>query len=105
MTENNKLKRASSSTCESVAARLCPRCKARSPVFAGEPLLPSDWHSELCGHAVFLTDGIPQYAPTIAGTLTGFDPASFALLAQREPGHFWFEPRNRLLVGLADRYF
>ena len=41
----------------------------------------------------------------LANTLTGFDPISFESLFRHESGHFWFEPRNRLLVALADRYF
>jgi SAM-dependent methyltransferase len=41
----------------------------------------------------------------MANSTVGFDPAAFAQLASREDGHFWFEPRNRLLVGLAGRFF
>lgn len=35
----------------------------------------------------------------------GMDPASFAKLVAYEPGNFWFEPRNRLIVGLLNKYF
>lgn len=35
----------------------------------------------------------------------GMDPASFAFLNAQEAGNFWFEPRNRLIVGLLDQYF
>lgn len=35
----------------------------------------------------------------------GFDETGFAALARNEVGHFWFGPRNRLLLGLADKYF
>lgn len=33
------------------------------------------------------------------------DPGAFAKLNSSEAGHFWFEPRNRLIVGLLNRYF
>ncbi|WP_407151419.1 class I SAM-dependent methyltransferase [Bradyrhizobium sp. ORS 86] len=36
---------------------------------------------------------------------TGFDRLVFDELARHEDGHFWFEPRNRLLTGLAARFF
>lgn len=35
----------------------------------------------------------------------GMDPAGFAALNTVEPGNYWFEPRNRLIVGLLDKYF
>jgi SAM-dependent methyltransferase len=35
----------------------------------------------------------------------GMNPDSFAALYAAERGNFWFEPRNRLLVGLLDKYF
>jgi SAM-dependent methyltransferase len=46
-----------------------------------------------------------HHAPTLADTDAGYDRNAFAFLAAREAGHFWFEPRNRLLLGLAQRYF
>lgn len=35
----------------------------------------------------------------------GMNPARFAVLNETETGNFWFEPRNRLIVGLLDKYF
>jgi SAM-dependent methyltransferase len=35
----------------------------------------------------------------------GMNPDSFAALYASERGNFWFEPRNRLIVGLLDKYF
>lgn len=35
----------------------------------------------------------------------GFDPAAFALLSTIEDEHFWFVARNKLIAGLADRFF
>jgi SAM-dependent methyltransferase len=38
-------------------------------------------------------------------TTGGMNPAGFAALNEAERGNFWFEPRNRLIVGLLDKYF
>ena len=46
-----------------------------------------------------------MFAPALANTVSGFDPAVFDELTQMEAGHFWFSARNRLLVGLADKFF
>jgi SAM-dependent methyltransferase len=35
----------------------------------------------------------------------GMNPDSFASLYAAERGNFWFDPRNRLIVGLLDKYF
>ncbi|SDR05621.1 Methyltransferase domain-containing protein [Rhizobiales bacterium GAS113] len=48
---------------------------------------------------------MPSYALALANTLTGFDPSAFDRLAAHEAGHYWFEARNRLLIGLARRFF
>ena len=82
--------------------RLCPSCGAAETIGAYEPIWPAGWKCRSCGYAVPVVDGIPHFAPALAGTLTGFDPTGFDRLAQSEEGHFWFEPRNRLLVGLAN---
>jgi SAM-dependent methyltransferase len=37
--------------------------------------------------------------------MSGFDPASFAALAEVEATHFWFVARNELIIGLANRFF
>lgn len=50
-------------------------------------------------------DGILAFAPDLADTVTGFDPKSFSSLNRNEDGHYWFEPRNRLVAGLIKRYF
>src|ERR1700738_3673776 len=38
-------------------------------------------------------------------TAPGMNVDGFALLNSVEAGNFWFEPRNRLIVGLLDKYF
>ena len=38
-------------------------------------------------------------------TAGGMNPDLFAALYAAERGNFWFEPRNRLIVGLLDKYF
>jgi SAM-dependent methyltransferase len=46
-----------------------------------------------------------MFAPELADTVAGFDPSSFAILAEIEATHFWFVARNELIVGLANRFF
>ena len=46
-----------------------------------------------------------MFAPELADSISGFDPASFVRLAKVEDGHFWFVARNKLIVGLANRFF
>ncbi len=46
-----------------------------------------------------------SFAPEIARTGAGFDPTAYDRLMSQEAGHYWFEPRNRLLTGLANRFF
>jgi len=88
-----------------IGLRLCPSCGAGEQVEANVPLWPSGWTCRACGHAVPVADCVPLYAPLLANSPTGIDPTLFEELARHEVGHFWFEPRNRLLVGLAHRYF
>src|SRR5207237_10296854 len=80
-----------------MGARKCLACGACEPVADDATLWPPGWSCTACGHTVAVVDGIPHYAPSLADSLTGFDPANFDELAAREDGHFWFEPRNRLL--------
>src|SRR4051812_7434662 len=88
-----------------LGSRLCPACGAAEPIESHGPLWPAGWRCNVCGHSVPIVDDIPQYAPALADSMVGFNPAGFSELARRETGHFWFEPRNRLLVNLANRYF
>lgn len=46
-----------------------------------------------------------MFAPELADTVTGFDPADFDYLVNVEAEHFWFVARNRLVVGLIDKFF
>lgn len=58
-----------------------------------------------CGISPPAAEGFPLFCPQLSDTLTGCDPEGFASLAQAEDRHFWFQARNRLLVGLLRRYF
>jgi SAM-dependent methyltransferase len=49
--------------------------------------------------------GIPMFAPELADTVSGMNPASFDALAKIEDEHFWFVARNELIVGLANKFF
>jgi SAM-dependent methyltransferase len=46
-----------------------------------------------------------MFAPALADTVSGFDPASFETLAKIEDKHYWFAPRNELIVALVNRFF
>src|SRR6266511_4800714 len=85
--------------------RLCLVCGARDTILSGEALRPLGWHCRACGHGVEERAGIPMFAPELADTVGGFDPAAFATLIEIEATHFWFVARNELIVGLANRFF
>lgn len=85
--------------------RVCPACGAPAPILRGEPLWPAGWRCPDCGHGVAVADGIPLFAPELADTVSGIDPAGFEALRVQEGRHFWFRTRNRLLTGLVDRFF
>lgn len=88
-----------------VAQRLCPHCGAGEPIDPGDAVWPTSWHCKACGRAVPQASGIPMFAPDLADTPNGFDPAAFDRLAKIEATHFWFIARNELIVGLAGKYF
>lgn len=46
-----------------------------------------------------------MFAPDLANTVSGFDPARFDFLAEIEATHFWFVARNELIVGLLNKFF
>jgi 2-polyprenyl-3-methyl-5-hydroxy-6-metoxy-1,4-benzoquinol methylase len=50
-------------------------------------------------------EGVPVTAPELANTMVGMDPTSFSALAMVESGHFWFETRRSLILGLISRFF
>lgn len=85
--------------------RLCPACGAREPIQRDEPVWPANWQCNACRQRVSENDGIPLFAPELADTSTGIDPAAFDILAKIEPSYFWFVVRNELIVGLVQRYF
>lgn len=87
------------------AERLCPACHTPEAIGPDQRVWPPGWRCAGCGHPVEVRDGIPVYAPDLANSDTGFDSAVFNMLARHEDGHFWFEPRSRLLAGLADKFF
>src|SRR4051794_26960901 len=88
-----------------VSGRRCLACGAVEPVAANGPVWPIGWRCSSCGHAVGQSGGISLFAPELADTTSGFDPAAFDLLARVEAGHFWSVTRSELIVGLADKFF
>ncbi|MCK6580266.1 MAG: methyltransferase domain-containing protein [Anaerolineae bacterium] len=58
-----------------------------------------------CGYAPERREGIPLYAPELAGGNDSYGGDFFAHLAALEQGHFWFEARSRLILWLIARHF
>jgi ubiquinone/menaquinone biosynthesis C-methylase UbiE len=85
--------------------RLCLRCHNSETISEGELVWPPAWKCPACGASPPAPDGIPLYAPELADTTAGFDPASFSSLATFEETHFWFVARNRLIAKLLRRHF
>ncbi len=85
--------------------RVCPFCASREPVTGDQRVWPPSRPCGSCGRAVPVLNGAPAFAPDLIDTASGFDLRAFDRLAEVEAGHYWFEPRNKLLVGLADRFF
>ena len=88
-----------------VPCRVCPNCGANAEIADGEAVWPPGWVCSACGHAVEAREAIPVFAPGLADTISGMDPALFAKLANWEVDNYWFVPRNRLITGLIARYF
>jgi SAM-dependent methyltransferase len=85
--------------------RICPSCGAADEIVGDQPVWPSDWCCSRCARAIEQYDGIPLFAPELADTISGVNPAMFDRLAQYEETNFWFVPRNRLIASLLTRYF
>src|SRR5258708_3699843 len=85
--------------------RRCLACNAEEPVADNEPTWPPGWRCPACGQVVAQKDGIPMFAPELADTVSGMDPANFEALSKVEGEHFWFVVRNELVVGLMNRFF
>jgi SAM-dependent methyltransferase len=86
-------------------SRRCLACDAVEAVAANEPVWPLGWRCSACGHVVAQGHGIPMFAPELADTVSGMDPAGFDRLSEVEDEHFWFVTRNELIVGLANKFF
>jgi SAM-dependent methyltransferase len=85
--------------------RVCLACGSRERIKPDEPVWPVGWQCPTCRQTVAESVEIPLFAPELADTTSGFDPAAFDALAAVEASHFWFIVRNELIVGLAQRYF
>ncbi|HEX7243402.1 MAG TPA: class I SAM-dependent methyltransferase [Longimicrobiaceae bacterium] len=75
------------------------RCLACGARFGG-----AGWSCPECGWAPPSPGGLPAFAPELAAS-GGFEAAFFAALAEAEPGHFWFEARNRLIAWALRAHF
>ncbi len=75
-------------------------CQACSHRFEGPA-----WACPACGRSPQERGGHLALAPALAEESAGFEADFFTRLADVEPGNFWFESRNRLLVWALQRYF
>lgn len=85
--------------------RKCLSCKELTHIRSGEMLMPYTWSCFTCGWTPSREDGVAITAPELVGSLSGFDAQYFPVLAAIESGHFWFEPRNKLIKFFAERFF
>ena len=85
--------------------RRCLVCSSGSIVEARERLFPVGWRCEACQWSPRSERDVALLAPQLADDTLGFDSTSFSDLEAIEDGHFWFEPRNRLIAGLTQRFF
>jgi SAM-dependent methyltransferase len=88
-----------------VASRTCPACSSSEQLQLDEPVWPVGWCCRACGYVIAQSASIAMLAPDLADTVSGFDPISFAAIAEIEAGHFWFVARRELIVGLVNRFF
>jgi SAM-dependent methyltransferase len=77
--------------------RLCLRC--------GTGFESERWLCPQCGFEPQRLAGFPAFAPELAHSEEGYDPAHFSALAELEARNFWFRSRNRLIVWALGRYF
>ena len=69
------------------------RCPACDRCFEGKT-----WRCPQCDYAPQELDGILRFIDRADADPQGFDPQSFAWLAELEEHSFWFRSRNRLIV-------
>lgn len=85
--------------------RRCLVCNRLTEVAADDVLFPKGWRCDACEWSPASKDAVTLLAPGLADTRNGMDPTAFSALETIEEGHFWFEPRNRLITYFAQRFF
>lgn len=63
------------------------------------------WICPACGSAPAERSGFLAFAPELDGQSDGFNPEFFCLMVGVEPGHFWFQARNAILMDVIRRRF
>lgn len=63
------------------------------------------WQFLQCGYEPIVINNFLSFAPALAQKNEGFNPESFAILAQLESKNFWFRNRNRLIIWAFNKYF
>jgi hypothetical protein len=65
-----------------MSGRRCLVCGTVQSIAADEAVWPPGWRCSACGHVVAQNDGIPMFAPDLADTVSGMDPANFDELSR-----------------------
>ena len=70
-----------------------------------ETFISAEWQCPACGAAPRVIDGFQAFAPAMAYQNQGFAPEFFRYLSAAEPGNFWFESRNRIIIWGLRKFF
>jgi SAM-dependent methyltransferase len=76
----------------------CPRCAALYSSSGGA-------RCSACRWTPATVDGVVAWAPELAEGGTGLADRTFALIAEHEDRHFWFQARNQRIVWALRRHF
>jgi SAM-dependent methyltransferase len=77
--------------------RVCLSC--------GGSLRHDSWLCQECGHGPTIVTGYVSFAPAMSKASDGFPEDAHGRLFQVEPGHFWFNSRNRIILWALGKYF
>ncbi len=77
--------------------KICPQCQTHFSA--------ANWDCPVCGYTPNTINGYPAFAPEVANSDDMYLAEYFERLMAIEPGHFWFEARNTLLIHTLRRFF
>lgn len=71
----------------------------------GSEIINDEWKCDRCGYEVVRINNIVNFAPKTFDSHEGFNTKVFSILAEHEPGNFWFVSRNKLITYILKKYF